>query len=284
MTFMKIVEYSKQDISAFFQLRKAQSNKSDYGKFLVIAGSIGMTGALRLCVDSCYRSGAGLVYYTAAKKYMMEYDALTVEGITVPLEDIKEHIQNKDSICIGSGLSLNEQNHLLLKRVLELSKCHVIVDATALKMIALEKDLLKRYKGRMTILPHPGEMSVLMGMSIDEIQKDRVNTAYSFYQEYGCITVLKGHETVVAGNDMVYINKTGNAGMATAGSGDVLAGMTTAYSVMTDDMFRNTCMAVYVHGLAGDLAAKDLGMISMTASDIIRYIPNAHKEVAGGKA
>ncbi|MFA5340701.1 MAG: NAD(P)H-hydrate dehydratase [Clostridia bacterium] len=284
MTFMKIVEYSQNDISDFFQPRKAESNKSDFGKFLVIAGSAGMTGALKLCVDSCYRSGAGLVYYTALRNSMLLYDLLTTEGITVPLEDVLSLIDNKDCICIGCGLDNNKENMILLNSVLENSKCRIVADATALKMLSGKKDILKKHGYKMTILPHPGEMSCLNGIPISDIQKNRIGTAYSFYEEYGCITVLKGHNTVVAGNGSVYVNMTGNPGMATAGSGDVLAGITTAYTVMSGDMFYNACMAVHIHGLAGDLAVKDLGMISMIASDIIRYLPKAHKEVAGGKA
>lgn len=284
MTFMKIVEFNKKDISDFFLPRKAQSCKSDYGRFLVIAGSYGMTGALKLCVDSCYRSGAGLVYYAAPEKDLLIYDLLTTEGITVPVENILSIIENKDCICIGCGLNNDNENVMLLKKVLENSKCSIVADATALRMLSGNKDMLKKHGHRMTILPHPGEMSGLTGISISDIQKDRVGTAYKFYEEYGCITVLKGNNTVVAGNDSVYINNTGNPGMATAGSGDVLAGMVTAYSVMSKDMFRNVCSAVYMHGLAGDLAVKDLGMISMISSDIIRYIPKAHKEVACGKA
>jgi hydroxyethylthiazole kinase-like uncharacterized protein yjeF len=284
MTSMKIVEYKESDISDFFPLRKDISCKSDYGRFLVIGGSPGMTGALRLCVDACYRSGAGLVYYTAPKKDLLIYDLLTVEGITVPKEDIISLTGDKDCICIGCGLYNDEENLILLNKVLENSKCNIVADAAALRMLAEHKELLKRHGNRMTVLPHPGEMSHLTGLSVEDIQKERVGTAYTFYERYGCITVLKGNRTVVAGNDSVYINNTGNPGMAVAGSGDVLAGMVTAYSVMSNDMFKNACMAVYVHGLAGDLAVKDLGVISMISSDIIRYIPQAHKEVACGKA
>lgn len=286
MASMKIVEYSQKDISSFFKPRVAESNKSDYGKFLVIGGSVGMTGALKLCVDACYRSGAGLVYYTAPKNDMLVYDLLSVEGITVAIEDIETgmHLDKKDCICIGCGLSYDSLSFRLLEETLNRSTCHIVCDATALRLLASKKELLKQHGHRMTILPHPGEMSALTGMSIEAIQKDRINIANSFYEAYGCVTVLKGHKTVVAGESGVFINSTGNAGMATAGSGDVLAGMTTAYSIMTDNAFTNACVATYMHGYAGDLAMEEYGRISMIASDIIKYIPKAHKEVAGGKA
>jgi NAD(P)H-hydrate epimerase len=284
MAFMKIVKYTQKDIKDYFQPRKAQSCKSDYGKFLVVAGSPGMTGALKLCVDSCYRSGAGLVYYTAPKKDILLYDLLTTEGITLPVEDILSHIEGKDCICIGCGLNNSDENKMLLNKVLDNSVCNIVADATALRMLSENMDILKKHGHRMTILPHPGEMACLTGISIEDIQKNRIKTAYSFYEKYGCITVLKGHNTVVAGNESIYVNLSGNPGMATAGSGDVLAGIMTAYSIIRQDRFVNACIAVYIHGLAGDLAMKDLGMISMVSSDIIKYIPNAHKEVAGGKA
>jgi NAD(P)H-hydrate epimerase len=280
---MKQIEYLKSDISELFRPREEDTNKADYGRFLVIGGTPGMSGALKLAVQSCYRAGAGLVYYTAPKEHLVAYDALVTEGITVALEDLPENIMRKDCICIGCGLKVTVENSEMFEFVLFSTDCPLVVDAGALQMLAGRKDLLKLYGPRMIILPHPGEMSVLTGISIPEIQKNRVDMAMELSQDYGCITVLKGHDTIVTDGERVYINKTGNAGMATAGAGDVLAGIVTAYTKMFDDRFTAACMAVYVHGLAGDYAKKDLGEISMCAGDISECISKAHKEIMNGK-
>lgn len=281
---MKIIEFTNKDFANFFNKREPDSHKYDYGSFLFVAGSLGMTGALRLCLEASLVSGAGLVYYLAPSFHFSYYDMLSVEAIAIKRKDLDEKISKCQTVCIGSGLKVNRVNTLLLERVLAQAKNKVVCDGGALRMLAENERLLKRYGSKMILLPHQGEMSGLCKMSVEQIKKNRTKTAYDFYSSYGAITVLKGHKSLVVGEEGIYVCEKGNPGMATPGSGDVLAGMVTAYSNLKTSDFNKLASAVYMHALAGDIASQEYGKISLKASDIVNNIHKAHKEVLGDKA
>jgi NAD(P)H-hydrate epimerase len=198
--------------------------------------------------------------------------------------DLLHRLKEFNAILIGPGLGTNEQTADIVSLVLEHSRAPLVLDADALTVLGEEKrkEILKKNRQQPVILtPHPGEFSRLTGTSIPEIKKDRISISKSFAEEYDVYVILKGHHTLIAtpGGE-IYVNPTGNPGMATAGSGDVLSGMITGMISQWINRHQDSlaCIlqaAVFLHGYAGDLAAKESGEISLTATDITRFIPQA---------
>ncbi|MFH1387267.1 MAG: NAD(P)H-hydrate dehydratase [bacterium] len=235
--------------------RKLDSHKGTYGKALIVAGSSGMLGAAVLASRGCLRCGAGLVYLAVPTELVNYANTMTPEVIVIPLEKISAI--NPDAIAIGPGLG---------NKTVQIPANQLVVDADALFNMPPNPTI---------ITPHQGEMARLMGKTVDEVQSNRLETAKAAAKKYNCIAVLKGNKTVVAdqvGN--TYINSTGNPGMATGGTGDVLTGMITAFLAQGINAWEAATFGVYLHGLAGDLAAKEKGEYSLIASDIIGQIPN----------
>lgn len=247
--------------------RKPNTNKGDYGKVLVIAGSAGMLGAGVLATRAALRSGAGLVYWAVPKELKNLANLATPEVIVVSHDEIKNI--KPDVAAIGPGVGKAAQKLLLTTYHLQLTT--LIIDADALEVWE-RMDAKKKAKAKVIITPHPGELSRLTGLSIKTIQNDRLGVAKEYARRWNVRLVLKGHKTVVAYPDgRTYINNTGNPGMATAGAGDVLTGMIAAFKAQA----LCVCEAVKAHGLAGDLAKKEKGELGLIASDIIDRIPYA---------
>lgn len=270
--------------------RKSNAHKGDFGHIFIIAGSRRYSGAAVLCAEAALRSGAGLVTLglpkslSAAiirikpKEVMLVPLAETREG-TLSLDGyrkIKDFIENSDVSVVGPGLSQNKTTQSLARKIIANTNKTVVIDADGLNALAGYPDLLGATK---ILTPHPGEMARLLGISVKRVQSDRENIAKDFASKYKVTLILKGHKTVVADyKGHIYINKTGNPGMATAGSGDVLTGMVAAFLGQGLDGFNAAKYAVYLHGLAGDLAAGEKTQISLIASDIIDKIPAAIKK------
>lgn len=274
--------------------RKNISSKGNFGKILVVAGSPGMTGAMSLCAEACYRSGAGLVYCAVPKSKLFEYDGIVREAISIPVEDdgkpyisgfsIKDIIaaaKEKSVVVIGPGLSHESHSEWILDALLEKTDIPVIADAQTLNDLSLHMEILKKSNGRVIITPHPGEMARLTGKSIKYIQNNRVRTAKEFAKEYKVIVLLKGHKTIVTDGSRIYLNTTGNPGMATAGSGDVLCGIIAACGAFCSDLTEAAALGAFIHGAAGDGAAGRFGEYSMKAGDIIEQIPGVVKNITG---
>ncbi|MDX1357864.1 MAG: NAD(P)H-hydrate dehydratase [Clostridia bacterium] len=291
------IEYFAVD-SAFIRERvkprEKISSKGTYGRVLLVTGSPGMTGATGLCAEACLRSGSGLVYCAVPKSKVFEYDSLVREAISIPVEDggkpfvsadgsadIIESLKNKSAIVIGPGLSVDSNSHEIFSRIMESTDVPVIVDAQALNDLSLNKELLQKTKPNTILTPHPGEMSRLTGNTIDEIQDNRIGIASGFAREYGVIVLLKGHRTVVTDGTRVFVNTTGNPGMASAGSGDVLCGVIASCTAYISDTAEAVATAAYIHGAAGDRASVRYGEYSMKSGDIISEIPWVMKNIAG---
>lgn len=281
-------------VSALLPLRKADSNKGDYGRALIISGSTGMTGSGCLAAMAALRCGAGLVYVAVPGSIASIYGACVTEPIILPLEDsgtgvltaecseqILTFIEKMDVAAIGPGLTASAAIRQVAERVIENSRVPLVIDADALNAISGNTSVLKKLRANGVVTPHPGEMARLTGLSIAEIQRDRIGAAGSFAEEYGVATVLKGSRTVVALPDgRIYINPTGNAGMATAGTGDVLAGMITGIAAQGIPVYEAAVAGVYLHGLAGDRAADIVGMHGMVAGDLVPCIPEAMSQLS----
>lgn len=272
--------------------RPDDANKGTVGSLLNICGSYGMAGACVMAGKSALRSGIGLLK-TALPKSIYPIVAQSVfESVFFPLSETengavsRENIdflisqaEKSSAVLIGCGLSNCDDIKDIVNFFVEKCPVPMVLDADALNCIAQNPDILKKARSEIIITPHPGEMARLVGTTANEVNSDRVNTALRFSKEYGTVTVLKGAGTIIASPDgRALLNTTGNSGMATGGSGDVLAGMTASLLAQGAKAFESASSAVYLHGLAGDISVKKFGKISMLPTDIIDCIHLAFAE------
>ncbi|SNS75936.1 NAD(P)H-hydrate epimerase [Anaerovirgula multivorans] len=283
----KISLITEKMVQALLPKRYSDTHKGSYGKALIIAGSFGMTGAAILASKAALRSGAGIVKTAVPKELSVIIENQLIEAITVSLEELWNQdnqqafrLKGEDAIAIGPGSGRAEAFKKLLEAVVEEATVPVVIDADGLNLLAENIDILKSLKAPCIITPHPGEMARLTGLSIDEINRNRIDVARGFSLKWKVITLLKGARTIISdekGN--VYINSTGNPGMATAGSGDVLTGMITGLLAQGISPLEATITAAYLHGKAGDRTAEKYGQYSMLAGDILEEIPYGIKEL-----
>lgn len=277
-----IIEKSKFKL---LDKRKLNTHKGDYGKVAIIAGSKGMTGSAYLSSNAALRCGSGLVYNIVPNDIL---DIMSIKYIEVIAKSFEDNInminflEGMDSIAIGPGMGLTDDKCKLLEQVLKLDK-NIVIDADGITNLSKNMNLLNKRRNYTTILtPHSAEFSRLSGYSIDMIEEDREKLAKEFANKYKCILLLKGNKTIVTDGNRVYINRSGNPGMATAGSGDVLTGILVSLVARGIDIFEATCCGSYIHGRAGDLASEEIGEEALIASDIIkkiyRVIPSIVKE------
>ena len=253
-------------VSKLIPRRESNSNKGTYGKLIVVAGSRGMTGAACLTASAALRAGTGLVYMAAPLSLLPIYAGFLVEALTIPLEDgnkgyitkesihkILMHLEKVDVAAVGPGLSTGDDAKEVVYSIIKGSKVPIVLDADGINLLAEDLSVLKELKTQMVITPHPGEMARLLGTTVKEVQEDRVNIARSFSKKYGVITVLKGSRTVIASPEgAIYINTTGNSGMATGGSGDVLTGIIASFIGQGLKPLDAAIAGVYLHGVSGD--------------------------------
>ncbi|MHB8481230.1 MAG: NAD(P)H-hydrate dehydratase [Nitrospiria bacterium] len=272
----------------FPKKRPQNSHKGTFGHLLVIAGSRGKRGAGALCCKAALRSGAGLVTW-ALPDHLNLPDAFVPEVMTLPLPETAEGTlslasekallscaKKKDAVAIGPGLSTHPETWELIKRLLPQLDCPVILDADAVTLLAEEKDLLKRVHGPVLMTPHPGEFAKFLGIETTAVQQERAFLVSETASQYGCTIVLKGAYSLIADrNRSIWINPTGNPGMATAGTGDVLTGIIAGFCAQGHQIPEAAQIGVFLHGLSGDLALEEKGEISLIASDIIEKIPSA---------
>ncbi len=269
--------------------RPIDAHKGDFGKVLIVAGSLGMSGAAALAGKAALRSGAGLVRIATPKSILPIVAAIDPCYTTIPLpEDDAGRISAKataqiinaaaqnDATAFGPGIGTTTDLRNVLAQLIEQQALNLIIDADGLNNLATLGDWPDKAKANIILTPHPGEMKRLWSPLIREpIPQDRQNQAVTLAQRTNAIVVLKGAGTVVTDGDKVYTNKTGNPGMATAGSGDVLTGIITALKAQGLDALQAAILAVHTHGRAGDIAAKNKTQTSLTATDIINNIPKA---------
>jgi NAD(P)H-hydrate epimerase len=267
----------KNRISRILPKRKAAAHKGDYGRVLIVAGSQGMTGAAVLAARGALRSGVGLTYLAVPKELVNFVDSMTPEVITLPFENIKKI--KADVIALGPGLGVSNRTRKLISFLVS-RPATLIIDADGLNAVAKNPSLLKKPKAKVVITPHPGEMSRLIRKDIEFIQNNRSRVALEAAKRFACIVVLKGYKTVVANpTGQTFKNPTGNPGMASGGVGDVLTGMMAGFAAQGIAPWDAAVAGVYLHGLAGDLAAKEKGEYGMIASDLVEKIPYAIQRI-----
>ena len=269
--------------------RAADAHKGEFGRVLVLGGSVGLSGAPMLAAQAALRSGAGLVELAVPWSVWIPAAAAIPCALVKPLtespggaadateEEVEGVLKGATAACVGPGLGTSEAAGRTLARVLARLAVPAVLDADALNLIASSKSELRPDS---VLTPHPGEMARLAGVSRDEVQARRREVAAAFARERRVVLVLKGAGTVVTDGERVYVNTTGNHGLARGGTGDVLAGMLAALLAQRMAPFDAAVLAVHAHGLAGDEAARRLGAMGMTAGDVVEELPGVWKGLA----
>lgn len=284
---------AKIRLNKIIPTRKLNSHKGDYGHVFVLAGSAGLTGAAYLTSEAALRSGSGLVTLGIPKSLNPIMEVKLTEVMTRPLAETREFslslkalaeinkiLPGIDALAVGPGLSRNQETQKLVEKLISSIKKPIVLDADGIDALKGKLNILNNLKHEVVITPHPGEMARLLNLSVAEVQKKRGKIAGDFAKKYKLVVVLKGYRTVVAAsNAKSYINQTGNPGMATGGCGDVLTGIIASFLAQGIDAFRAAEAAVYVHGLAGDYAAKEKGEISLKATDLLKFLPQVLKKI-----
>jgi hydroxyethylthiazole kinase-like uncharacterized protein yjeF len=272
--------------------RKPTSHKGDCGKLLIIAGSVGLTGAATLAAGAAIKSGAGLVTVGTPKSLNDILEIKLTEVMTKPLPEIKnrrclairshglilEAIKAADAVCLGPGVGRNHETMELFRRLVAKLPKPAILDADGLFAFSGKPELLRECPADLVLTPHAGEFARLSGKPIEVILADRLGCATAFAKEIGKVVLLKGAPTLVASPDgRVFVNPTGNAGMATGGAGDALTGVIGALLALGIGGLNAAVCGAYLHGLAGDLAQKSIGTFGMVAGDIVNALPKAFR-------
>ncbi|MGQ3685667.1 MAG: NAD(P)H-hydrate dehydratase [Candidatus Loosdrechtia sp.] len=269
--------------------REPDTHKGNCGRILVLAGSVGMTGAACLCSSAALRAGAGMVtlgipgslhgIVASGLNCVMVHPLPETPARTLSYngcQDILRLAQHFDVVAVGPGLSRHPDTKKTVFWLLQTLNYPMVVDADGLNAIADNPDIVDQIKKPVILTPHPGEMSRLIGVSTKEIQSKRLEISQTFIRgRKNVILVLKGHKTIVMDEERFYVNETGNPGMATAGIGDVLTGMIAALLGQRYTPFEAAQLGVYLHGLAGDIAVQEVGEYSLIAEDILSCMPRA---------
>ena len=288
---LKLEMVEKQDLLEAFRRRKKDSHKGTYGHLFILAGSFGKTGAALMAARAALKAGAGLVTVGTPRSCLPAVARGMAELMTEPLEEtgegtvaaearphVRALIKGKDALLIGPGISAHNSTAVFLAKLLPELKLPVVIDADGLNILAQKPELLERLPRPTILTPHPGEFARLVDIPLREVIKRRLELAPEFARKYGAILVLKGYRSLVCPPDgRTFINPTGNPGMATGGSGDVLSGIIASFLMQEKDPLRAALAAVYVHGLSGDLAAEKIGERALIAGDLIRFLPRALK-------
>jgi len=280
---------TQEIVKSLLPCRATYSHKGSFGKVLILAGSVGMTGAAYLASEAAMRSGTGIVILGIPRSLNQIMEVKLTEVITLPLAETKKQSLGEDAeetilklikdfsvLGIGPGISRELETQRLVRKIIEKSNIPLVIDADAIFALSKDTSILKKVKAPLVITPHPGEMAKLINKDIDYILDNRLDIAREIAQEFGIIVVLKGARTIVANREgEIYINIGDNSGMATGGTGDVLTGIICSLIAQGVDSFSAAIAGVYIHSLAGDLARDIKGERGMIAGDILSQLPQA---------
>ena len=276
---------TKSYVKSKFCRRAVNSNKGSFGKQLNICGSYNMPGAAVICAEAALKTGVGLLkcafpksIYSVMTSHLLqplfapmsenESKTLSMGALTAVLEELKW----ADSIAVGCGIGNNDDTQVLCNQIIRESEAPVVLDADGINSILLNIDVLREAKAPIIITPHPGEMARLINEDVSYVQNHRIDVAKAFASEYGCTVVLKGANTIVTDGKSVFVNTTGNAGMAMGGTGDMLTGMVASFIAQGIIPLDAACCAVYIHGLCGDITAKEISQRGMSIKDMLELL------------
>jgi NAD(P)H-hydrate epimerase len=272
--------------------RSRDAHKGSFGHVMIVAGSLGKAGAAVMAARAALRAGAGLVSVAAPNSIVPIIQQSIAEAMCIPAaesidgtlgmgaaHELARAASTMDACAIGPGLTTHSETVQTVRDLVPALSIPMVIDADGLNAIAGAPDILKKAKAPVIVTPHPGEMARLLNVSPVDVQKDRIGVASQFARTYRVTVVLKGAATIVASPDgRVFVNSTGNPGMATGGTGDALTGMIASFLGQGHPAGQAACLGVYLHGLAGDLAATEKGEAGMIAGDLIEKIPQAIRE------
>ena len=284
-----------EGIKRLIKPRHGNTHKGSFGHVFVLAGSVGKTGAAAMTSMGAMRVGAGLVTLGIPKSLNQVMARKLTEVMTLPLaesasgvcgyeafDEIMKFIRDKEVVVLGPGLATSEPVKKLVSRLVRESRIPLVIDADGINCLAGNVNVLKYAKAPIVITPHPGEMARLIGLTTKDVQADRLGIASRFAKENKVIVVLKGARTVIAEpSGKIFINPTGNPGMATAGTGDVLSGMIGGFIAQGYSPLDAATIAVYMHGLAGDEVAKKKGQVGIIATDLLNILPKVMNAFLG---
>ena len=282
-----------QDLFPLLRQRDINSHKGHFGHLLVIAGSVGKTGAAAMTSEAALKVGAGLVTAGIPASLNQIMEVKLTEVMTEPLAEtssktlsahclpqIQKLMEGKKAIALGPGISTNAETIEVVRHIIKNSTIPLVIDADGINALAENPSLLNDAQSPIVLTPHPGEMARLIRSSIAEVQNDRIGVARKFARDYHVILVLKGSRTLIAEpNGDVFINPTGNPGMASGGTGDVLTGMIAGLLTQGYTVSEASRLGVFLHGYIADAVSEESGEIGLTASDIIARIPLTLKKV-----
>ncbi len=286
---IKINITTKEIVKSLLPFRATYSHKGSFGKVLILAGSVGMTGAAYLASEAAIRSGAGIVVLGIPRSLNPIMEVKLTEVMTLPLaetekqslgeeaeETISKLMKNYSVLGIGPGISRQAETQRLVRKVIEKSNIPLVVDADAIYALSEDPTILKKTKTPLVITPHPGEIAKLVNKDVDYILNNQLDITREIAQKYGIVVVLKGARTIITNKEgETYINVGDNSGMATGGSGDVLTGIICSLIAQGADNFSAAITGVYIHSLAGNLARDIKGERGMIAGDILSQVPQA---------
>ncbi|MGB3341390.1 MAG: NAD(P)H-hydrate dehydratase [bacterium] len=285
--YPRVIQF--EDVYHLMPPRPPDGNKGTFGNILIIAGARGFSGAAAMAAMSALKVGAGLVQLAAPKSIMNSLEAKLLEIVKVPLsetehetispgaiDDLLPHLEKADVVVIGPGITTNHETADFLFSFLPKITVPVVIDADAINIIAKKVGFLKKIHAPFILTPHPGELSRMIKLAPEQINSTRIDLASKLAKELSGVLVLKGAPTVIASlNDETYINPTGNSGLASAGSGDVLVGMISGFLAQNLSLIEASTIGVFIHGLCADLAMERSNEYSLTAEDLIDCIPDA---------
>lgn len=276
---------TKAYVKNCFKKRSVNSNKGCFGKQLNICGSYLMPGASVICAKAALKTGVGLLKCAFPKSIYNVMTGHLIQPVFVPMSEnesktfsmgalthILDEINRADSVAVGCGIGNNDDTQVLLNQIVKESNVPVVIDADGINSIIQNIDVLKDSKAKLVLTPHPGEMARLVNEDASYVQQNRIDVAKAFAKEYGCIVVLKGANTVVTDGKAIFVNTTGNAGMAMGGTGDMLTGMIASFIAQGISPFDSAVSAVYIHGLCGDITAKEISQRGMTVDDMLELL------------
>lgn len=283
--------YTQKEISKFLITRKPNSHKGSFGKLGIIAGSVGMTGAACLCAEAALRSGSGIIQLAVPQSLNNIFEVKLTEQMSCPMpeneygalsrsKEIIDFCDGKSALVIGPGLSRKSDGQFFIPDILHTFDGNTVIDADGLNLIANNPEILKC--GKCIVTPHLGEMSRLTGLSVEQISENQAETALDFAKKYDTVVVLKSYITVIASPDgNIVFNTTGNSGMATGGSGDVLSGIIGSLISQGYSRFDAAVIGTFVNGFAADIANETVSQTSLAPSDTVNALKIAFKRLSG---
>lgn len=277
---------SKKYIKNLLHKRSSHTHKGTYGKVLIIAGSKGMVGASVLAAKGALRAGAGLVRVSIDEKFFSIVQSSVTEATCVPRNMNANVLKEYDAVVIGPGIGTSEEGTFAVAKLMANYEGNMVIDADALNIISHNKVELRTFAGKKIITPHPGEAGRMIGIPVSEVNANREKAVSFLADSTGSVAVLKGHDTLISlprKNDKepihIFKSSTGNPGMASGGSGDVLSGVIGAFLAQGMSLKDAAMAGVYIHGLAGDLAKDEFGEYGLIAGDIAKYVAYAIKHI-----